>query len=42
MPKDEGWVEDDPTVPNGWKVKEYVNKGGQKVTNFADLQNYFC
>ena len=27
MAKDEGWVDDDPTVPAGWRTKEYVNKG---------------
>ena len=31
MAKDEGWIDDDPSVPLGWRTKEYVNKGGQQV-----------
>ena len=29
--KDEGWVDDDATVPPGWKTKSYTNAGGQQV-----------
>ncbi len=38
MAKDEGWVDDDPTVPAGWRTKEYVNKGiGTNVISFSDF-----
>jgi len=42
IPKDEGWVDDDPTVPKGWKTKEYTNKGGQKVKNMMSPDGTFC
>ena len=35
MAKDEGWVDDDTTVPTGWRTKEYVNKG--KIYNFISV-----
>merc|ERR1719319_783059 len=31
--RDEGWVEDDASVPPGWRTKTYTNKGGQTVKN---------
>lgn len=35
MAKDEGWVDDDTTVPTGWRTKEYVNKGN--ILNFISV-----
>ena len=40
--KDVGWVSDDDTVPRGWRTKEYVNKGGQKVKNMQAPDGTFC
>ena len=40
--KDEGWVDDDPTVPPGWRTKTYVNKGGQQVKNMMSPCGTFC
>jgi len=42
VPKEEGWVDDDITVPKGWKTKEYINKGGQKVKNMMSPDGTFC
>ena len=40
--KDEGWVDDDPSVPPGWKTKSYTNQGGQKVKNMMSPCGQFC
>ena len=39
--KEEGWVEDDPSVPAGWKTREYVNKGGQNVKHIMSPTGVF-
>ena len=41
MSKDEGWIDDDPTVPEGWRTKEYTNKGGQKVKHMTSPTGVF-
>ena len=33
--KVEGWIDDDPTVPIGWKTKTCTNRGGQTVKNMT-------
>ena len=40
--KDEGWIDNDDSVPRGWKTKEYTNKGGQKVKNMMAPDGTFC
>ena len=41
MAKDEGWVDDDTSVPEGWKTKEYTNKGGQNVKHITSPTGIF-
>ena len=41
MAKEEGWIDNDPSVPSGWKTKEYTNKGGQNVKHVMSPSGVF-